>query len=241
MQRWIWVFLVLLVIVNGPAGDGEAGGDQTGTITGVVKYVGTPPPPKELPLTKDTDVCGEWKLSRELIVGFDQGIQDAVVRVVNITGEPPQPARAPTLVQMRCGFSPHLLLIPAGGSVDILNTDGFLHNIHTYSVENPAINVAQPGFIVRMTLRFQSPERVRVTCDLHPMDAWIVVMDHPYYAVTDQKGTFTLTGVPAGTYTLEVWHARLGRQTKDVVVRPGQETAVTFRLTEEGPRSEGIR
>ena len=237
MQRWIWVFLVLLVIVNGPAGDGEAGGDQTGTITGVVKYVGTPPPPKELPLTKDTDVCGEWKLSRELIVGFDQGIQDAVVRVVNITGKPPQPARTPTLVQMRCGFSPHLLLIPAGGSVDILNTDGFLHNIHTYSVENPAINVAQPGFIVRMTLRFQSPERVRVTCDLHPMDAWIVVMDHPYYAVTDQKGTFTLTGVPAGTYTLEVWHARLGRQTKDVVVKPGRETVVTFGLMEGGPGS----
>jgi len=200
MKRWSWVFVVLLFIVNGPTVDGEAGGDRTGTITGVVKYVGTPPPPQALPLTRDTDVCGTWKLSRELIVGFDQGLQDAVVRVVNIAGKPPQPARSPTLVQMRCGFSPHLLLVPAGGSVDILNTDGFLHNVHTYSVKNPPINVAQPGFVVRITLKFLHPEWVRVTCDLHPMDAWIVVMDHPYYAVTDERGAFTLTGVPAGTY-----------------------------------------
>lgn len=69
------------------------------------------------------------------------------------------------------------------------------------------------------------------------MDAWIVVMDHPYYAVTDERGAFTLTGVPAGTYTLEVWHARLGRQTKDVVVKPGRETVVTFGLMEGGPGS----
>lgn len=201
-----------------------------GTIMGKVMFVGTPPSPKKITITKDTAKCGTEKLSEELVVDPDKRIKWAVVSLVGAKGKLSEPAM---LDQKGCQFNPHVVVMPTGGGLDILNSDGILHNVHTYSTKNPAINKAQPGFKKKMTEKFNQPEIVKVTCDAHPwMSGWLVVADAPT-AVTDENGSFKLANTPAGTYKLKVWHERLGEKTQEVTVKAGEETKVTFEMAKE--------
>lgn len=209
----------------------RAGAQGGGTVVGEVKYQGTPPAPGMLKVTKDTEVCGKEKTSLELVVGPDKGIQWAVVSVAGAKGSPPKPAKKPALDQKGCEFHPHVLLVPAGAEVDILNSDGVLHNIHTFSTSNPPFNKSQPKFKKVIEAKFDKPEIVKVKCDVHGwMGGWVVVMDHPWHAVTDAKGTFKLENVPAGKHKVEVWHETLGKVAKEVEVKAGAETRVAFEL-----------
>ena len=204
-----------------------------GRITGRVVFEGTPPPPEPVTMTKDKRVCDASKHTSEaLVVDPDGGIRDAVVAIESIArGKAFPTGGRPVLDQRGCWFVPHLQLLPAGAAIDILNNDGILHNLHTFSEINPAINVAQPKFKKRITRSFESPERVRVICDVHSwMSAWIVVIGHPYHALTAPDGAYALDQVPPGHYTLKVWHETLGIRERGVTVEPGGtvEAAFTF-------------
>jgi plastocyanin len=203
-----------------------------GSISGVVKFKGTPPARAPLEVNKDKEVCAVTpKLSRDLIVAADGGIQYAVVSITNIQKGKAQPQDKVVLDQKGCEYLPHVVQVPAGGSVEILNSDGILHNIHTYSKDNPPLNRAQPKFKKTLNETFAKPEMVKLTCDVHGwMSGWLVVQDHPYYVVTDEKGAFKLTDVPAGDYELKVWQEKLGETTQKVTVQPGADTTVTFEL-----------
>lgn len=101
------------------------------------------------------------------------------------------------------------------GEIDIRNSDGILHNVHTYSEANPPINKAQPEFKTVMTETFTKPEIVKVTYDIHNwMPGWVAVFPHPYFGVTDDRGVVRIEAVPAGTHTVETWHEELGGTTK---------------------------
>jgi len=217
----------------GPVGAYEGGAVANGgSISGTVKYKGTPPAPVKLDVNKDTKACGtEQKTSRELVVGGDGGIQYAVVFIPGITKGKPFPTAKPVLDQKGCEYTPHVLLAPAGSDVDILNSDGILHNIHTYSEKNPPLNKAQPQFRKTMTENFKQPERVKLACDVHGwMQGWLIVEDSPYYVVTDDKGAFKLTDVPPGDYEVKVWQEKLGESSQKVTVKPGADSAVNFEL-----------
>ncbi len=204
-----------------------------GTISGAVKFSGDPPPRKKVEVNKDTQVCGqEEKWSEDLVVGESGGIKNAVVYIANIAkGKKIEPNKV-ILDQKGCWFHPHVLTFPAGSEVEILNPDGILHNFHTYSEMNPPVNKAQPKFRKKMTVKFEKPEIVKVTCDAHSwMSAWFVVQDHPYYAVTDENGSFQLTDVPPGDYELKVWHETLGEISQEVSVPPGGEVQVSFEMS----------
>jgi plastocyanin len=143
---------------------------------------------------------------------------------------PPPGAKAPSAAapvqidQKQCVFIPRVIVAPAGGTVEFLNSDRLLHNIHSVSKENVPINRTQPrGRTIPVV--FARPEIIRIKCDLHPwMTAWVVVAPHPFYAVTDAQGQFVLDNVPAGQYTLGIWHERLGEAKKDVTVNGGAAT-----------------
>jgi plastocyanin len=203
-----------------------------GSIAGVVKFKGTPPPRKELDVNKDKEVCALTpKLSRDLIVGSDGGVQYAVVSITNITKGKPFDDGGGVLDQKGCEYLPHVLAVKAGAPVEIKNDDGILHNIHTYSTKNPPVNRAQPKFKKTISETFKEPEMVKLTCDVHGwMSGWVLVQDHPYNAITDEKGAFKLTDVPPGDYELRVWQEKLGETTQKVTVQPGKETVVTFEL-----------
>jgi len=212
-----------IVGLQAPAG-AQGGG---GTIAGEVKVTGAPPAPKTVKVNKDNEVCGSEKKVADVEVGAGQGLVNAVVSVPGVKGA--KPAKKAVLDQKGCEFRPRVVMM-APGELEILNSDGVLHNIHTFSTANPPVNKAQPKFKKTMTEKFDKPEVIKVQCDAHSwMQGWIVVAETPG-AVTDDKGTFKIENVPAGKQKVEVFHPVLGKQTKEVEVKAGQETKVSFEL-----------
>ncbi len=207
---------------------------SAGSITGRVVYLGDVPQPKKIEIKKDTEKCGTEKLAEDLVVSPDRGIKDAVVSLLGAKGKPAKSDGTIALDQKGCAFVPHVLIVPAGTPVDILNNEGLIHNFHAYSTKNPPVNKAQPPFKKKITETFAQPEVFKITCDFHPwMQGWVVVTDNPYVVATDGGGTFKLTDVPAGTHTIEGWHETLGKITKQVTVKAGEEAKVTFELTKK--------
>ncbi len=209
-----------------------------GSIVGVAKFAGAVPEPKRLDADKDKDVCARDPIFYEaLIVSKEnKGIRNVVVSLTNIKkGKKVEPPKTkPQLDQRGCVFLPHVLILPAGVTLEILNNDGILHNFHTYSIKNTSVNKAQPKFKKKMKETFRAPETIKVSCDLHRwMSAWLVVTDHPYYAITDENGSFKITDVPPGTYQLQYWHEKLGKQTKEITVKAGTETRADMEYKEK--------
>jgi plastocyanin len=201
-----------------------------GTISGTVKYQGTPFEPKKVEVTKDKDVCGlKPHFVEDLEVSKDGGIANAVVIVKGAKGTlKPEDV---TFDQKGCDYIPHVLAFPAGSTVQIVNSDGILHNIHTYSTANPPFNMAQPKFKKVIKETVAKPEVIRVTCDAHGwMHGWWYSTDTPYYAVTDDKGNFTIKDVPPGNYTVEVWQEKLGTDDQKADVKDGATATVNFEL-----------
>lgn len=208
-----------------------------GSITGSVKYQGEPPAPGKIAVTKDNEVCGKEKTSPDLIVGSDKGIKNAIVRITNIQkGKKLEPAaKKPVFDQKGCEFVPHVLLFPSGSTIEITNSDGILHNIHTTSEANPAFNQAQPKFKKVIEKKVDKPEMpIKVQCDAHGwMHGWWISQEHPYYAITDDTGAFTIEDVPPGDYEIEVWQEVLGKQTQKVTVKGGEATKVDVAMTKK--------
>ncbi|HVB79660.1 MAG TPA: carboxypeptidase regulatory-like domain-containing protein [Candidatus Binataceae bacterium] len=205
-----------------------------GTIVGTVKFDGTPPARKPVEISKDREVCGAVShYDESLIVAPGGGIANAVVTIPAIAaGAPPTPLKDVKFDQKNCDYKPHVLALPAGSTVDIVNSDGILHSIRTESKLNPTLDMAQPSFkrvIVVGPLKY--PELIAVSCDAHNwMHGWWFVAGNPYYAVTDASGGFTIKDVPPGTYTLKVWQEKLGTRTRKVTVEPDKTVTVDFAM-----------
>jgi plastocyanin len=201
-----------------------------GTISGTVKYEGTAPAPKPVEVTKDKEVCGlHQHFQEDLVVGSDGGIANAVVIVKGAKGDM-KPGDV-TFDQKGCDYVPHVLAFPAGSTVKIVNSDGILHNIHTYSTANPSFNMAQPKFKKTIEQKVEKPEVIKVTCDAHGwMHGWWVATDTPYFAVTDDKGNYTIKDVPPGDYTVEVWQEKLGTEDQKASVKDGATATTNFSM-----------
>jgi len=203
------------------------------TIKGTVVLKGTAPEPAKLAVTIDQYVCGKEKNAEDLILSPQRGIRNAVVWLENPppgpTAEAPPPATA--VDQRECMFTPRVVVVAAGGRIDFLNSDRLLHNLHSTPSANPPFNRTQPkGRTIAIT--FPHPEIVRVSCDLHSwMRGWVVVADHPFYAVTDADGQFALKGLPPGRYTVRVWQERLGTMSREITVGDQDPTLVTLEMT----------
>ena len=181
-------------------------------LTGTVVVSGRAPDPQKVPVTIDQYVCGTEKDAGDLLLSPRKGLKNAVVWIEN----PPADAAAPTqpakveMDQNGCVFIPRVVVVPAGGTVDFLNSDRLLHNIHATPKLNVSFNRTQPKSRT-IPITFAKPEIVRINCDLHSwMVGWVVVAAHPYYAITGADGQFAFENLPPGKYNLQVWHERLG-------------------------------
>jgi hypothetical protein len=212
------------------AGPVESGG----TILGTVTFSGPPPPRETRPVTRDPQACGtDPKVSDALLVSSSRGVQNVVVSLEGLTRGKPFASTPPAELDQRgCWFTPHVILVPAGQPFTLLNNDPVLHNFRTPGTRvNPAVNKAQPRFKRRLEIKIDRPDILPVNCDVHEwMRAVLVVMAHPYYALTDAAGAFALSEVPPGRYTLSAWHEVLGTQTREVVVAPGGEARISLEL-----------
>lgn len=204
-----------------------------GAIAGTVRFDGAPPSRKPVEISKDREVCGAAPhYDESLVVGADGGIQNAVVSIVDIAaGAPLVPHKDVEFDQKGCEYAPHVLALPAGSTIDIVNSDGILHSVRTESKLNPALDMAQPPFKrVIVTAPLKYPELIGVSCDAHNwMHGWWFVAGNPYYAVTG-GGKFAINDVPPGTYTLEAWQEKLGTQRRKVTVEPGKTATVDFSM-----------
>ncbi len=185
-----------------------------GTITGFVRLSGDPPKLLAFEITKDNDWCGRKKQSPRLVIGKRNGVRNAVVSLVNVEQGKRVETKKYLIDQRKCEYDPHILLMPSGSELQIVNNDATLHNVHAYANEQTlktVFNIAQPIKGFRFTVKsdqLKTPGKYSLTCDAgHPwMSGYIVVMDHPYYAVTDADGNFVLSNIPPGTYKVKMWH-----------------------------------
>jgi hypothetical protein len=201
------------------------GAQGGGTVEVDVKYNGAPKVEK-LKVNKDTAKCGTETVIEHIVVGGNKGLANAVVSAPGAKGA--SKAKA-SVDQHGCKFVPHVVVMQPG-EIEIKNSDDILHNIHTYSTANPSINKAQPKFKKTMTEKLEKPEFVKITCDVHSwMLGWVAVVPG-VASVTDNNGVAKLENVPAGKQKIEVWHETLGKQEKEVDVKPGTVTKVSFEM-----------
>ena len=231
-MKVVWTIGAIMGLALGSVPVGLA--QEAGSIGGRITFAGEPPAKKKLDITKDKEVCGTVEhFDESLVVGSDKGVANVVVTVLGAKGGKFASQKV-ELDQKGCRYTPHVVVVPTTGQLDILNSDGILHNIHTYSTANPSINKAQPKFKKVLTEKFGKPEIIKTSCDAHAwMTAWIVATDHPFVGVTDEKGNFTIKDVPPGTYKVEIWHETLGKQVKDVSVKAKEGAKLTVELAKK--------
>lgn len=183
-----------------------------GTISGTVKWTGPVPHDLEYPITKDPQICdpdGKKTADLErLVLGPQGGVANTVVYLKNISSgkalELPEQQRH--LDQRHCRYIPHILLVPKGQELTMMSSDATLHTIHMDGAAS--FNLPFP-FADRPTSRTMStPGLVHLRCNGGHvwMNAEMMVVSHPYYAVTDENGRFEFTDVPEGSYQIVAWH-----------------------------------
>jgi hypothetical protein len=140
------------------------------------------------------------------------------------------PTKPATIDQKECRYHPHVFGMMVNQPLEIINSDPTLHNIHAMPKNNQEFNNGQPIQGMKMTHTFTAPEvMVPFKCDVHGwMNAYVGVVANPYFAVTDKDGKFELKDLPAGTYTIEAWHEKLGTQTASVTLGAKESKDITF-------------
>jgi plastocyanin len=196
-----------------------------GEVRGTVSFTGAVPKLAPLPVTKDQGTCGSSVPDESVVVAA--GKLKNVVLTVKGPAAPPEHATV-VLDQHKCHYVPHVQVAPVGSTLDIVNSDPVLHNIHGFLGQATAFNIAMPMKNQRIPRKLDKPGVVRVKCDVHAwMHAWVVVADGPA-AVSGDDGKFDIKNVPPGTYTVTAWHEKLGEKTAQVTVPASGEARVDF-------------
>jgi hypothetical protein len=186
--------------------------DNGGTISGTVKWTGPRPRLARFPISKDPQICDpnseKTRDLERLIIGPEGGVANTVVYIKEISQGKDfdlPPARR-FLDQRQCRYEPHILLVPANGTLDMKSSDATLHTIHMEGAASYNLPFPFPNQIISRTM--STPGVVNLKCNGGHvwMNAELFVARHPYYTVTDTEGKFALTNVPAGQYVLEAWH-----------------------------------
>jgi hypothetical protein len=199
----------------------------SGAIDGTITLAGVPRD-SVVPVTRDPKVCGDSASVAETQSSSGSTLANALVWVEGITSGKPLPeVRRETLTIERCRFDPRVMTIVSGSTINVLSRDRAVHDARFYreGVGEPVerIHTVDAGQVVPSEKIASAPGIVEVRCGQHPWArAYIAVFDHPYFAVTDDKGDFKIDSLPPGTYTVKVWHEQLAKPMEQrLVVRPG--------------------
>lgn len=215
-----------------PAAAAPAAGGAT--IAGKVSFTGTAPAKEQIKMDADAYCKGahsEPVYTQEVVVNTNGTLQWVLVYVKEgVTGSYPPPATPVTLDQRGCEYHPHIFGIQAGQSLKIVNSDGTLHNIHALPKVNAEFNIGQPFQKMETLKKFDKAEvPVRFKCDVHKwMGAYCGVFNHPFFATTNDQGTFEIKNLPPGNYVIEAWQEKYGAQTQNVTVSGSETKAVDF-------------
>ncbi|HYS55811.1 MAG TPA: carboxypeptidase regulatory-like domain-containing protein [Thermoanaerobaculia bacterium] len=205
------------------------------TITGTVKLTAAAPAMPALQMSADP-YCASQHASapakdEEVVAGPGGELENVFVYIKQINGSFP-PSTTPVVIDQRgCQYHPHVLAVQVGQPLQIKNSDNALHNIHALPIINSQFNEGQPVQGMVSTKKFDKPEIMpfKVKCDVHGwMKAWMAVMPHPFYAVSQANGSYTISNLPPGNYTLVAWHEKYGAKEQQIAVAAKESKAVNF-------------
>ena len=208
-----------------------------GTITGTVKYAGTPPSPVPIHFGAEQQCAlvhgATPPMVEDVVINSNGTVRDVLIYVTGeVLGQYAAPAELLVFEQRGCVFVPHVGAVMVGQPVEVRNADAILHNVRAQSKLGQSFNIAQPTQGMKTTKKLLKPEiGIPLKCDVHFwMTGYLHVLAHPFFAVTGPDGAFTITGLPAGTYTLEAWHGKLGTRQLTVTVSGEASQRVEFTL-----------
>lgn len=177
---------------------------------------------------------------QSLLVSKDGGVANVVIEIT-VEGAPLKVPEQPVhLDQSKCRFEPHVVVVPAGTTVEFLNSDAVSHNVHTYAKRNDSMNktIAAGG---KETQKYDKSDQIEIKCDIHPwMNSHLVVTGAAFYAVTDADGKFSVAGLPAGTHKVDYWHEKLGKGKAEIIVKD-DGTSDGFEIKLGGEKKGGGR
>lgn len=211
----------------------------TATIKGVVNFTGKAPEMKVPAKRKDAEFCKGKEVKYNAVIAEGGKLADVLVRIENggAKGKFEVPKTPAVVDQVDCMYTPRIQGVMAGQEISIKNSDGTLHNVHTYKGAESWFNQAQPKGAEAIKKELEDTSIVKFSCDVHPwMRGFVVVTDHPFFGVSKTDGSFTIEKVPAGKYKLEAWHTRYGMKTAEVTVEDGKTVEATF--TYDGTEAE---
>ena len=224
-----------------PANAKRVDASVAGVVGGRVTYEGTVPASAAINLESDP-VCVRERpagLKLDTILVKDGGLENVFVYVKDGLGDYyfDTPTTAVTLDQKGCNYSPHVFGVRTGQPLEIVNSDQTLHNVNAVAHVNQGFNLGQHIQGMKNAKVFTAPEvMVRIKCDVHSwMAAYAGVLSHPYFAVTANGGAFELKDLPAGTYTIEAWHEKLGTQTQSVTIAAKDRKNISFAFRATAP------
>lgn len=214
---------------------------KTGTVTGRVLFEGEAPvnPPVKVsgdPMCRQANANG---LTFESFMVADGGLDNVFVRVKDGLGNYhfDVPAEPVLLDQQGCRYVPHVVGVRVGQPLEISNGDETTHNVHALPEANREFNFAQFVKGQKNVQTFTASEvMIPFKCDLHGwMNAYVGVVEHPYFAVTADGGRFEIRNLPAGIYTIEAWHEKAGTQSQQVTIGANETKALGFTFKSTAP------
>ncbi len=237
----VCLLLGLMVLAGADRDDAQRGG----AVVGMVKFDG--PRPEREPIVMIPRKGGKPEECSELHktpVLYENAIVSEKGELANVfvyvkdgleKKSYPVPKEPAVMNQSKCMFRPHVQGVRVGQDFLMRNSDDLMHNIRSYSFRNRGFNIAQPAKTLDRKKVFKRPERaIKMGCDIHRwMTAYVFAMEHPFFAVSNEKGQFKIEGLPAGEYTLVAWHEQFGEQKAKITVGPSGSSEVGFTFQEK--------
>jgi plastocyanin len=205
----------------------------TASVSGSVTFSGTAPAAVPIRLDRECkDLNSDTVMAQNVVLNDNGTLRNVFVYVSEGLGDYSfaAPGEAVEFDQSGCMYAPHVFGVMTGQSIKIINSDPLMHNIHALPEENRPFNFGMPVQGSEMERNFRVPEvMVRIKCDVHPwMGAYAGVLDHPFYGVSGDDGSFSISNLPAGEYVISAWHEEYGTTTQTVTVGDGESQEISF-------------
>jgi len=234
-KQFSCIFVLVLAVSVATSRNVRAGGPATGaTVRGIVHFDGKLPAAKMISMAADP-VCAKGHpspvVAQEVMADAKGDLQNVIVFVSDGLGDrtfdsPSQPA---VVEQKGCMYQPHVLAVRANQTLELVNDDSTSHNIHPVPANNREWNKAEPPGSKLEEAFAREEIAIPVKCNVHPwMRGYIAVFKHPYFAVTGKDGSFDLSNLPPGTYTIKAWHEKLGTATQTVTIGANETKEISF-------------
>jgi hypothetical protein len=205
-----------------------------GSMTGQIRFSDELPKLPVVKVSKDQDYCGEFLPNETYIIDSNGGLKNVVVFIESASSSGPPEPKLNVLENNGCRYSPRIMAMQKGERLRVQNNDPKLHIPHSYLNERTVFNLSLPfrGTSIDASQKIRQSGILKVVCDTHAwMLAHIHVFDHPYFAVTDDRGMFSIANIPAGTYTLTAWHEDAGIRSQEITVSETGDVGVNFEFS----------